>query len=261
MAGQHVTYTLAVRNNGPSSAAGPIIVHDALPVGMTYVSATGPGWACTGVGTSTVTCTRAAGLVAGAAAPDITLVADVAPDAGPATLVNIANVNGPDTDIDLGNNADPGPHRRRDQANISLTKTTTGDNPVSAGDTTAFTIVVHNDGPSDADAVTVTDQLPAGLTLVSVCGDGWTCYAERHGPVHARDDRGGRDRRAADRGHGAGRQRRPGRYDDHQHRGLLHEHARATTQRTTATTRPSTCEAAADLTLQKTHPRGARARR
>ena len=174
VAGQRVTYTLAVRNNGPSSAAGPITVHDALPAGMTFVSAGGTDWTCTGSG-RTADCTRVAGLAAGTAAPDITLVAAVAPDAGPATVVNIADVSGPDTDVDPDNNTDHDPTVIGDTANISLTKTTTGDNPVHAGDTTVFTIVVHNDGPSDADAVTMTDQLPAGLSLVSVSGDGWTC--------------------------------------------------------------------------------------
>ncbi len=177
VAGQPVTYTLAVRNNGPSSAVGPVTVHDALPEGMTFVSAVGTDWTCTGSGRS-VDCTRAAGIAANTAAPDITLVARVAPDAGPATLVNIADVTGPDTDIDPDNNTDHDPTVITDVANISLTKTTTGDNPVSAGDTTAFTIVVHNDGPSDADAVTVTDALPAGLSLVSATGDGWTCTGD-----------------------------------------------------------------------------------
>ena len=44
-----------------------------------------------------------------AAAPDITLVANVAPDAGPATLINIADVTGPDTDVDPDNNTDHDP--------------------------------------------------------------------------------------------------------------------------------------------------------
>ena len=174
VAGQQVTYTLAVSNNGPSSAAGPVTVHDALPDGMSFVSAGGTDWTCTGSGQS-VDCTRAAGLTANTAAPDITLVAAVAPDAGPATLINIADVTGPDTDVDPDNNTDHDPTEIDDDANISLSKTTTGDDPVSAGSTTAFTIVVHNDGPSDADAVTVSDELPAGLGLVSASGDGWTC--------------------------------------------------------------------------------------
>ncbi len=113
-----------------------------------------------------------------AAAPDITIVAHVAPDAGPATLVNIASVDGPDTDPVPNNNTTQDPTEVADQANISLTKRTTGDNPVAAGEDTAFTIVVHNDGPSDADAVTVTDELPSGLSLVSVTGDGWNCTGD-----------------------------------------------------------------------------------
>jgi len=104
IAGQDVTYTLAVVNNGPSAAAGPITVTDTLPEGMTFVSAAGgPEWDCSGAGRD-VTCTRGPALGAQAGAPPISLVAHVAPDAGPATLINFANVDGVDTDIELDNN-------------------------------------------------------------------------------------------------------------------------------------------------------------
>ena len=62
------------------------------------------------------------GLLNNAAAPDITIVAHVAPDAGPATLVNIASVDGPDTDPVPNNNTTQDPTEVADLANISLTK-------------------------------------------------------------------------------------------------------------------------------------------
>ena len=52
--------------------------------------------------------------------------------------------------------------------------------------TTAFTIVVHNDGPSDADAVTVTDQLPTGLSLVSVDRRRLELHRRHHDPLQPR---------------------------------------------------------------------------
>ena len=176
VAGQNVTYTVHVQNNGPSASSGPITVVDTLPPGMTYVSASGTDWTCSVAGDQrTVTCDRALGLLRAAGAPDITVVAHVGADAGPATLVNLATVDGPDTDPVPNNNTTEDPTRVVNQANISLTKTTTGDNPVSAGATTAFTIVVHNDGPSVASGISVADELPSGLSLVSVSGDGWSC--------------------------------------------------------------------------------------
>jgi uncharacterized repeat protein (TIGR01451 family) len=39
-------------------------------------------------------------------------------------------------------------------------------NPVYAGDVIFYQIVVYNDGPSDAQAVTITDTLPLSTTYV-----------------------------------------------------------------------------------------------
>ncbi len=177
VAGQSVTFTLQVDNLGPSDSAGPIEVTDALPTGLTFVSADGTGWSCTGADQE-ATCVRAAGLPAGASAPPITLVALVAPDAGPATRINFASVNGPDEDPEPGNNTDLDPVVITDDTNISLVKSTTGANPVNAGDPVEFTVVVTNDGPSDADDVRVVDPVPAGLTVLSVTGAGWDCAAD-----------------------------------------------------------------------------------
>ncbi len=46
---------------------------------------------------------------------------------------------------------------------------------VSAGETFAITLRVNNAGPQAAQAVVVTDTLPAGTVFVSAEGSGWTC--------------------------------------------------------------------------------------
>lgn len=58
-------------------------------------------------------------------------------------------------------------------ANAAIDKTLTqaGD----AGGQAVYRIVVSNDGPSNATGVTVTDVLPAGLTVAELDADGWTC--------------------------------------------------------------------------------------
>ncbi|MFZ2501925.1 MAG: isopeptide-forming domain-containing fimbrial protein [Nocardioides sp.] len=174
IAGESVTYDLAVRNNGPSRSPATIVVSDTLPAGMTFVSGTGTGWTCSADG-QLVTCELATAVNSGAAAPALTITADVAADAGPATVVNRATVDGPLTDRNPDNNAAEDATEILDRANLTLAKSVSGDNPVVAGETASFEIVVHNDGPSDADSISVTDSLPEGLSLVSATGAGWSC--------------------------------------------------------------------------------------
>lgn len=59
---------------------------------------------------------------------------------------------------------------------LTVTKVRLGDETVESGKTVTFTLTPHNDGPSDVLAGwTVADQLPTGLTLVSITGEGYTC--------------------------------------------------------------------------------------
>jgi uncharacterized repeat protein (TIGR01451 family) len=70
--GDPITYTLDVENLGPNTAA-EVTVTGALPAGSAFVSAAGPGWACS-EDTGVVTCS-ATGLGIGAA-PSITVEID-----------------------------------------------------------------------------------------------------------------------------------------------------------------------------------------
>lgn len=174
VAGEEFDWTITVTNNGPSDSPGPIQVSDGLPPGTSYVSASGAGWTCQEAA-GTVTCSRPGGLTSGEVAPTITLTVLVSPDAGPAEIVNTASVTGPNPDTDPSNNSDDDLIDVADLVNLSLTKSTSGPNPVRAGEQTEFVIDVTNAGPSTADVVTVADRLPDGLTVADVSGDGWTC--------------------------------------------------------------------------------------
>jgi uncharacterized repeat protein (TIGR01451 family) len=56
-------------------------------------------------------------------------------------------------------------------ADVSLTKTAAAPDPLAIGDTITYTLTASNAGPGAADAVTVTDTLPANVTYVAnSCG-------------------------------------------------------------------------------------------
>lgn len=189
VAGEDAVYEIVVSNTGPSDAAGPVVVTDTLPVGLTYAGVTGP-WSCIPGPVDTagqvVSCTLAedAGIIADASAPTLTMTVDVAADTTGEALVNTATaVSGtpdPDGASDTETVTPVG------EVDLSITKSHTG--TVGVGLPLTFTLQVSNAGPSDATAVRVEDVLPDGLTLVpgSVSGDGWTCEAD--GVVCTLDD-------------------------------------------------------------------------
>lgn len=181
-AGETATFTIAVGNSGPSAAAyGPgevVTVTDTVPVGLTYVAASGTGWTC-GFATPTVTCTRPGPLASGATAPDITLTATVDADAPGGPLVNTATVTSPTADPDLDNNTDTAEVTPTLIADLTIDKSHTVD--FVAGVEGTWTIQVANDGPSTsaatvADPIVVSDSIPTGLTPTAVDGGAdWSC--------------------------------------------------------------------------------------
>jgi large repetitive protein len=90
--GEQGTYLLTVSNSGPTAAPGPIKIHDPLPTGLTYVSASGDGWTCS-ESNNAVTCIHAAPLPAGASS-SVTLTVNVEAAAAP-SVVNTATASDP----------------------------------------------------------------------------------------------------------------------------------------------------------------------
>ena len=165
-------YTLSVNNAGPE-AASAVTVSDPLPAGVSFVSAAGTGWNCSG--TTSVTCTRASLLVG--PAPDI-IISVQAPAVG-TTLSNSASVSSATPDLVSSNNTSATvqttvvPLVLPQQADLSITMI--GPPSVNAGAQFAYTLSVSNVGPNAASAVSVSDSLPPGVTLVSASGSGWAC--------------------------------------------------------------------------------------
>jgi uncharacterized repeat protein (TIGR01451 family) len=175
VAGQSTTVTATVSNNGPSDAGGVSLGYT-LPPGTTFQAIGAPSdWACStpaAGGTGPITCTVPI-LAAGAAATlPLTLGVPANTPAG-ATLPVAASVSGAAADPFPANNA----------ATLSLTVNTLADlavtlgaGPAVAGQTTALTATVSNNGPSDAAGVVVTYTLPLSTTFQSIgTPAGWSC--------------------------------------------------------------------------------------
>jgi uncharacterized repeat protein (TIGR01451 family) len=177
VAGTNLAYTITINNGGPSDAQ-TVVLTDGVPANTTFVSATAPaGWTLVtpGVGgTGTVTATKAT-LAAGETATFSIVVKVDASAADGSTLSNTATVSSATDDPNTANNADTEPTAVIARADLAVTKTDSPD-PVTAGTNLTYTIGVTNNGPSDAQAVSLTDSVPAGTTFVSLTAPaGWTC--------------------------------------------------------------------------------------
>ncbi|MBG6056658.1 putative repeat protein (TIGR01451 family)/fimbrial isopeptide formation D2 family protein [Cryobacterium sp. MP_M5] len=178
-AGTEVSYTLSVTNHGPSDAPVGTVVTDHVPAGLIAQSADGGAeWSCDLPVGQDLTCTSTGILAAGDTASAITVVVAIPAGAGPATLTNVADVAGvlPEPATDPNPNSASDPTDVTDLADVTIVKSITPDAAtVVAGGSIVYTLTVTNAGPSDADALSVTDTLPAGFTATAIEGADWTC--------------------------------------------------------------------------------------
>ena len=160
--GSNVTFTVTVLNAGPSDATG-VAVTDALPGGLTFVSATpSVGGYVPSTGVWTI------GNLANGASATLAITATVTANG---TYVNTArktaeNEPDPDTSNDSAVSGVVAGGGGATFADLGIVKTDSPD-PVRAGQDLTYTLVVTNRGPNGATNVTVTDPLPASVSLVS----------------------------------------------------------------------------------------------
>jgi len=162
-AGNTLTYTLQVSNDGPSDASG-VTLTDTLPAGVTLASADpsqGSFDDTTGV--------WSVGNLASGDSASLTLVLTV-DSSTTGALFNRAVVSGDQDDPDTANNTDTEWTTVETSTDLAVTKSDDPD-PVFAGNTLTYTLQVSNTGPSDASGVTLTDTLPTGVTFVSADPD------------------------------------------------------------------------------------------
>ncbi|MEA2569005.1 MAG: hypothetical protein QOI24_1006 [Acidobacteriota bacterium] len=172
--GTNISYAINVTSNGPSNAAN-VTLSDTMPANTTFVSLSSPaGWSCTTPaigGTGTISCS-AATLTAGATA-NFTLTLKVSSTLMSGTLSNTATVSAA-VDTNNGNNSSTSNAAITSTNNLAITKN--GPATVAAGGSITYTIAATNNGPTDASAPHVMDNLPANTTFTSLAVPaGWTC--------------------------------------------------------------------------------------
>jgi uncharacterized repeat protein (TIGR01451 family) len=166
LAGELLTYTLAVHNSGPQSAAG-VTLTDTLPA-VTFVSATPTHGTCS-ESAGTVTCNLGTIANGGDESVDIKVRRST-----PGVISNQAEVTSNAHDPDSLNNADSADTTVDPAANLSLTKTDSPD-PVLANEQLAYSLAVNNAGPQAATSVGLTDTLPSGVTFDSATPSQGSC--------------------------------------------------------------------------------------
>jgi uncharacterized repeat protein (TIGR01451 family) len=174
-AGNNITYTQAVTNNGPAAATA-VTFTEAIPTNTTFVSVSAPvGWTCTT--TTSVTCTDPS--LAASASADIIVVVNVAPTIAAGTITATSSVAATTTDPNPANNSTTVVTTLLDKCNLIVTNSGSP-SPVAAGADITYTQTVTNGGPSACTTATFNEATPAFTTFVSVAavttgGGTWTC--------------------------------------------------------------------------------------
>jgi len=162
--GATITYTIVASNAGPANVIGATVV-DVLPAVVT-----GATWTCTGAGGGTCPASGTGNLnvpvnLPAGASVTFLLTGTISPSAT-GNLANTATVSVPPGVVDPNpaNNSATDVNTPNAVAGLSIAKV--ADSPTyTPGGTGTYTVTVGNNGPSNAGSVSVTDNLPAGVTL------------------------------------------------------------------------------------------------
>ncbi|MEO8034451.1 MAG: FG-GAP-like repeat-containing protein, partial [Acidobacteriota bacterium] len=163
-------YALIVTNVGIAATDALVSVTETLPAGLTATGMSGSGWSCN---VATVICTRGDALAGRGSYPPISLTVSVA-NSAPSTVTNRVAVSG-GGEVNTVNSSASDPTTITPVTDLVVTQTHAGN--FTQGDTgRIYRIVARNAGGSPTSGtVTVTESLPAGLTLTDISGAGWAC--------------------------------------------------------------------------------------
>ena len=152
-------FEIVVINNGPSTAE-QVVITDALPAGLSIMTAMSDTGLCTVVAAS-VSCSP--GTLAVGQVVRVTVRAKVI---GTGLLTNTATVGSTTTDASIGSNTAQATVQVNRVADLQLTKVANRSS-ARVGDVITYTITVTNAGPDEADAVAAIDELNSALRFVA----------------------------------------------------------------------------------------------
>ncbi|WP_026729665.1 T9SS C-terminal target domain-containing protein [Flavobacterium denitrificans] len=173
-AGDQVSFTLHLLNNGPGNATG-VAVRDIIPEGFAIIPGSVSHSGFYNVADGSLTWQNLA--VANGASIDLTFRATVNPSG---TYINIAQVTASDLpDPDSTPNNDDGDQSEDDEANAPLTfigptadleltkEIVAGNTSPVIGSQVSFRLIITNKGPNSTTGVLVRDILPSGYEFVN----------------------------------------------------------------------------------------------
>ena len=161
LAGTSLTYTVVVTDLGPSDATG-VQIFDALPSDVVFNAARSSSL-CVESSPGMVTCQL--GRVPAGAGKPVTIVVTVPSSMTHGSVLNnLVVASGERTDPNNGNNGDSESTTVVRGTDLTISKDDS-DDPVVAGTSLTYTLVVTNRGPSDATNVRAHDILPGGVTF------------------------------------------------------------------------------------------------
>jgi uncharacterized repeat protein (TIGR01451 family) len=178
-AGTDVGFTLTVANTSLTAAATDVVLNESTPLATTFQSIMSPpGWSCPTLppvgGVGAIKCTKS--LVPATETGVFTLTLHVPSNIPSGNVItNTASISSADPDPDLMNNAATGTADVITQADLMVAKT---EKPPSVipGNALTYTIVITNNGPSDAANVVLSDTVPTNTTFQHVFpATGWSC--------------------------------------------------------------------------------------
>lgn len=173
-AGAPIHYTITITNGGPSTAL-DVQIADILPDSV--INAT---WSATANGTATINGGNLTGQQG-----DVTFSATIPAGSDNAVIVIVDGTIHPDATTPVINTATATPDggttvtstpvvtRIRNTPGLQLVKAAPP--VIAAGNILTYTVDVHNNGPSNARSITITDQLPAQLDPATTT---WSANAE-----------------------------------------------------------------------------------
>jgi len=157
-AGDTITFTITVRNNGLDNATG-VVVTDLLPDGLTYVNDDSGGSYDSETGVWDI-----GNLNVGASATlQLTVTADNEEEKINTARIILSDQIDPDT---TSNESGAVINQSGPLSDLAIQKTV-NQSVIDVGEEVVFTVVVRNNGPDDATDVEVTDVLSAGLSYVN----------------------------------------------------------------------------------------------